>query len=105
MSPETLRAQIESEIGKDWDRTNLHGVDLRACLLQRPVIKTYENSFFDPKRAVADHNTTTVEMWQVLKEAPRPNRDIPSSTIIRRGASDWRQGASSLACTAVFSTR
>jgi hypothetical protein len=40
MSAETLRQKIEDEIGGHWERTNLHDVDLRRCLLDRLVRQT-----------------------------------------------------------------
>ena len=51
---------IEREIGGDWSLSNLHGVDLRRCLV-KPTKKVYKDSFREGEK---------VELWLVLEEVP-----------------------------------
>lgn len=60
MSPAEVSRIIADEIGTDWGRSNLHGVDLRASLLP-----PHRRSFSDA------HDKTTREMWLVLEEKPQ----------------------------------
>ena len=61
MTPEQVREIIINEIGGDWMRTNAHGVDLRACLVDPPRRRTYLDSF---------NQNVSVELWLVLEEDP-----------------------------------
>lgn len=59
MNEEQVRSLVLEQIGAQWGRTNLHGVNLRECLVP-------------PKRiSVVDvTNEMDVEVWVVLQEAP-----------------------------------
>jgi hypothetical protein len=71
MSPEALRQKIEKEIGGNWDLTNLHKIDLKKCLLGRPIQKIYENSLYQPDLPEdTPDNTRLLLLWQVLEENP-----------------------------------
>ena len=61
MSPSDISKIIADEIGDDWKHTNLHGCDLRACLVT-PVRRLFSD-FRDEAR--------TCEMWLVLEECPQ----------------------------------
>jgi len=65
-----VRKRIEHEIGEDWTRSNLRGVDLRRCLLWEPVLTKYTNSFFDPAKPKDKRNRKTIKLWLVLEENP-----------------------------------
>jgi hypothetical protein len=60
MTAGELRDRIVREIAGDWSRTNLHGCDLRQCLVT-PI----KQSFEDP-----NDPTQAVELWLVLEEDP-----------------------------------
>jgi hypothetical protein len=60
MTAAELQRRIHDEIGSNWDRTNAHGCDLRACLVD-PVKLPYED--------ITD-SATTVYLWLVLRESP-----------------------------------
>lgn len=51
---------IEEEIGGDWSRSNLHGVDLKRCLVL-PIKQIYEDSFVKGE---------SLSLWLVLEENP-----------------------------------
>jgi hypothetical protein len=59
MTSDQVRQIVEAEIGADWDRTNLHGCDLRRCLVE-PRLVTFADSA----------NQDLVELWLVLEEDP-----------------------------------
>jgi hypothetical protein len=48
MSPAEVKRKVFNEIGEDWSRSNAHGVDLKQCLLPKPMRKPFRNSWFDP---------------------------------------------------------
>jgi|SRR6516162_8965759 hypothetical protein len=60
MSPDQVSKLIADEIGADWGRSNLHGVDLRASLLA-PERRLFSNG----------QDKSAREMWLVLEEKPR----------------------------------
>lgn len=60
MSPEEVSKIIANEIGKDLKHTNLHGCDLRKCLV------TPQRRLFSDAR----DETQAREMWLVLEEDP-----------------------------------
>ena len=68
MSPEALRKKIEDEIGGNWDRSNRHQIDLKQCLLPRPIQRVYENSQYQPDQHEDPENTRLLLLWLVLKE-------------------------------------
>ena len=53
---------MEKEIGGQWERSNLHGVDLRKCLLEPELAEC-----LDPAAG------KRIRLWLVLSE--RPGRD------------------------------
>lgn len=58
MDATQVKKQIEAEIDGNWDITNLHGVDLRRCLVE-------------PRKVTCCWNANeTAEMWLVLEEWP-----------------------------------
>jgi hypothetical protein len=70
MSPAEVRKIVEKEIGGDWSRSNLHGVNLQRCLLKVPEIRTLKNSWFKPALPESADNRRTVALWLVLEEDP-----------------------------------
>lgn len=60
MTSDEVRALIEREIAGDWARSNLHGCDLRRCMVD-PAQREYDDSFNPPN---------VVELWLVLEEIP-----------------------------------
>jgi hypothetical protein len=68
MSPEALRKKIEDEIGGNWERGDRHRIDLRQCLLPRPIQSIYENSQYRPDQTEDPENTRLLLLWLVLKE-------------------------------------
>src|SRR5262249_9607222 len=68
MSPEALRKKIEDEIGGNWDRSNRHQIDLKQCLLPRPIQRIYENSQYRTDQSEEPENTRLLLLWLVLKE-------------------------------------
>ncbi len=70
MSPEALRRKVEDEIGGNWERSNRHQIDLKECLLPRPIQKVYENSLYRPDETEDPDNTRLLLLWLVLKEHP-----------------------------------
>ena len=60
MSPEEVRALVRSQIGDPWDRRNLHGCDLRECLVDPP----------EKLSLVKATDETDTEGWLVLREDP-----------------------------------
>ena len=59
MTPREVRELVEREIGDQWHRSNLHGVDLRACLLEPRLTEC-----LDPVRG------GRTQLWVVLSEVP-----------------------------------
>ena len=60
MDPAAIRKIVEDEISGNWVRSNLHGVDLRACMVQ-PSLQTFRGH---------PPNTPAWELWVVLEEDP-----------------------------------
>ncbi len=66
MDAEAVRGLIEREVAGDWSLTNLHGCDLRRCLVP-PELREYDDSC--PGRpAVEPH--PVIRLWLVLEETP-----------------------------------
>lgn len=63
-----IRKRVEDEIGDDWARSNLHGIDLQRCLLREPVLRTYVNSWYDSTKPKDKDNEPNELLWLVLKE-------------------------------------
>ena len=61
MKAEDVREVVLAEIGGQWSWSNLHGVDLRRCLVDPPQQRVYLDSF---------HEGATIELWLVLEEDP-----------------------------------
>ena len=70
MSPAEVKRKVLDEIGSDWSRSNLHGVNLKQCLLSTPIRKSLRNSWFDTKLRESDTNRINVELWLILEERP-----------------------------------
>jgi hypothetical protein len=68
MSPKKIRDVVEAEIDGDWSRADLHGVDLKARLLEVPTLHSYKNSWFDDKASETQANGRTLQLW--LTEHP-----------------------------------
>ena len=56
---------VEREIDGRWDESNLHGVDLRTCLVSPRKVKMINRNVIDGEVA-----SSTVEVWLVLEETP-----------------------------------
>lgn len=61
MQADDIKRAILDQIGEQWDRTNLHAVNLRRCLVDPPRLRTYLDGF---------HANTPIELWLVLEEDP-----------------------------------
>jgi hypothetical protein len=59
MTSDDVHNLLLTEIGDQWDRSNLHGVDLRRCLMRPEVIV-----------AVDAVDESDVEVWLVLLNHP-----------------------------------
>jgi hypothetical protein len=70
MTPESVRDIIDKEINGDWSVSNLHGVDLQECLLKRPLLRSFKNSWYDERLPEAASNARTIQLWLVLAEDP-----------------------------------
>jgi hypothetical protein len=66
MTPEAVRELIEKEIGGDWSLSNLHGCDLKRCLVP-PELREYDDCGFG--RPFADP-PPAIRLWLVLEEVP-----------------------------------
>lgn len=60
MDAASIRKIIQAEIGDDWSRSNLHGVDLRTCLVE-PSLQSFKGQ---PQGA------PDWRLWLVLEEDP-----------------------------------
>ena len=61
MTATEVRALVEEQIGGDWAHTNLHGVELRRCLLAEPRRIAVQLPVREP---------LTQDVWLVLEEEP-----------------------------------
>jgi hypothetical protein len=59
MTSEDVEKIIKSEVGDKLDTTNLHGINLRECLV-KPVRQKYISAF---------DNSQTFDLWTVLIES------------------------------------
>jgi hypothetical protein len=59
LPPDDIQRLVRDQIGDQWARSNLHGVDLRACLVPPQQVNA-----FDPSGEREQH------VWLVLHEAP-----------------------------------
>jgi hypothetical protein len=66
MNSETVREWIEREVAGDWTRTNLHGCDLRRCLVP-PELREYDD-LGGGRPQVEPY--PVVRLWLVLEETP-----------------------------------
>jgi hypothetical protein len=66
MNAEGVRALIESEVAGDWSLTNLHGCNLRRCLVP-PVVREY-NDCGSGRPLVEPY--PIIRLWLVLEELP-----------------------------------
>lgn len=57
MTPKEISRIIEKEINGDWSISNLHGCDLKKCLVR-------------PKRRKPHFGNEIKEFWIVLEELP-----------------------------------
>ena len=66
MTSDEVSNLVREQIGNRWDTTNLHGVDLRRCLVrpQRVSMMTYCPS----PNGIATYEK--IEVWIVLEEGP-----------------------------------
>jgi hypothetical protein len=63
MTPAEVRAILESELAGDWSKSNSHGVDLKACVVE-PRKVTCRSTF--PKL----NGGKSLQLWIVLEETP-----------------------------------
>ncbi len=66
MTSDEVANLVHQQIGKRWDQSNAHGVDLRKCLVQ-PKRVEMGVSIPNPGGKAVD---TTVWVWIVLEENP-----------------------------------
>ena len=65
MTPQQVREFVEREIHGRWHESNLHGVNLRTCLVTPRRVKMINRRVVD-----GDIVDSTVEVWVVLEETP-----------------------------------
>jgi dihydropteroate synthase len=61
MNSSEVSDYVKREIGSDWERSNAHGVNLRACLVQ-PQRRRFRDSFSECQM---------LDLWVVLEETPQ----------------------------------
>jgi hypothetical protein len=61
---------IEDEIAGNWSRSDLHGVKLQRCLLERPTLESFDNPTHRPDLSESAENPRKVALWLVLEENP-----------------------------------
>ena len=66
MTGEAVRELVEQEIAGEWSLTNLHGCDLRRCLVS-PKLREYDDS--GGGRPLVDP-PPVIRLWLVLEETP-----------------------------------
>ncbi len=66
MTEEGIRELIEREVASDWSLTNLHGCDLRRCLVP-PVLREYDDC--GGRRPLVEPRPV-IRLWLVLEESP-----------------------------------
>ena len=66
MDAEAVRELIEREVAGDWSLTNLHGCDLRRCLV-RPELREYDDC--GGGRPLVEPYPV-IRLWLVLEETP-----------------------------------
>lgn len=66
MTPEAIRSLIEREVAGNWSLTNLHGCDLRRCLVS-PELKEYDDC--GGGRPLVEPYPV-IYLWLVLEELP-----------------------------------
>lgn len=66
MTPEDVRGLIEREVAGDWSQTNLHGCDLRRCLVS-PELREYDDR--GSGRPLVEPYPVIL-LWRVLEEMP-----------------------------------
>lgn len=86
MTPTEVQAIVAAEIGGDWSQSNIHGVDLRSCLVQ-PRQTACRNTFprLDGGRPL--------QLWIVLEERPRTRQGyliVFDERHGRFGLADWK---------------
>ena len=66
MTAEGVRELIDREVAGDWSLTNLHGCDLRRCLVP-PVLREYDDC--GAGRPLVEPYSI-IRLWLVLEELP-----------------------------------
>jgi len=66
MTAQVVRELIDREVAGNWSLTNLHGCDLRRCLVL-PVLREYEDCG-GGRPLVEPH--PVIRLWLVLEELP-----------------------------------
>ena len=84
MTSDEVLALVDGEIGDRWLQTNLHGCDLRRCLVT-PILRVYEDTKQPPE---------SVTLWLVLEE-------VPETSDGYKIVYDEQQGLFGLACPGV----
>ena len=100
MTGEAVRELVEQEIAGEWSLTNLHGCDLRRCLVS-PKLREYDDS--GGGRPLVDP-PPVIRLWLVLEETPLPRADPAAmaealaEAAAERGLRDldWSEGAKQL---------
>ncbi|HVC97190.1 MAG TPA: hypothetical protein VND64_26155 [Pirellulales bacterium] len=70
MTPAAVRELIEREIAGNWSISNMHGCDLRRCLVE-PELQEYE--IRASGTPIGDRSSVT-RLWLVLEEFPDDRR-------------------------------
>ncbi len=70
MTSDEVANLVRQQIGKRWDQSNAHGVDLRKCLVEP---KRVEMGASIPNHG-GDAVDTTVWVWVVLEEDPEEEK-------------------------------
>lgn len=66
MTAEGVRQLIQSEVAGDWSLTNLHGCELRRCLVP-PVLREFDDC--GSSRLLLEP-CPLIRLWLVLEELP-----------------------------------
>lgn len=66
MTGEVVRELVEREIADEWSLTNLHGCDLRRCLVT-PELREYDDS---GGGCPPVEPPPVIRLWLVLEETP-----------------------------------
>jgi len=77
MTAAEVQYLVHAQIGGEWERSNLHNVNLRQCLVEPPQLMTFLDAF-DEK---------PVKAWLVLHEDPK--HQLGYAVVYDEGSGDF----------------